>query len=158
MPVSFLVDKLSPFNAELDEHLTNYDLRRPCLGTDDIAFIGLRDVEPGELDYLKQNKIAYFTMKEVDQLGIEKVLRLALDAISIKDKELHVSFDVDSIDPQIIPSTGRSSPRFVRQQKEINQVTKESNQSEFYFKRNAGNWRSNLSRSLSSGRTNSGHR
>lgn len=105
MPVSFLVDKLSQFNGELDEHLAKHDLR-PCLGTEDIAFIGLRDVESAELDYLKQNKITYFTMKEVDQMGIDKVLRLALDAISINDKALHVSFDVDSIDPQIIPSTG----------------------------------------------------
>lgn len=106
MPVSFLVDKLNcQFNAELDEHLAKHDLR-PCLGTEDIAFIGLRDVEPAELDYLKQNRMTYFTMKEVDQMGIEKVLRLALDALSMDDKELHVSFDVDSIDPQVIPSTG----------------------------------------------------
>ena len=53
-------------------------------------------------------------MKEVDQLGIERVLRLALDAISIRDKELHVSFDVDSIDPQVIPSTGNYSMNNIR--------------------------------------------
>lgn len=110
MPVSFLVDKLNKFNSELDEHLTHYDLR-PCLGTEDITFIGLRDVEAVELDYLKQNKITYFTMREIDQLGIERVLKLALDALAIDHKELHVSFDVDSIDPQVVPSTGRCAKR-----------------------------------------------
>lgn len=107
MPVSFLIDKINNrFNCELDEYLKEYELSS-CITTDDIVFIGLRDVEETELNYLKQFKITYFTMKEIDQLGIDKVLKLALDALSIKDKDLHVSFDVDSIDPLIIPSTGK---------------------------------------------------
>lgn len=106
MPVSFLVDKINDqFNMELKDQLDEHNLK-PCISTDDIVFIGLRDVEPIELDYLKQFKITYFTMKEIDRLGIAKVLALSLDALSIKEKELHVSFDVDSIDPLIIPSTG----------------------------------------------------
>ena len=106
MPVSFLIDKINnQFNCELSDCLLKYGLQ-PCLSPDDIVFIGLRDVEPIELSYLKQFKINYFTMKEIDQLGIDKVLRLALDALSIKEKDLHVSFDVDSIDPLIVPSTG----------------------------------------------------
>ena len=107
MPVSFLIDKVNnQFNTELHDKLGEFDLQ-PSLGTGDLVFIGLRDVEPIELDYLKTMKITYFTMKEIDQLGIDKVLRLALDALSIKERDLHVSFDVDSIDPLIVPSTGK---------------------------------------------------
>ncbi|KAG5466177.1 hypothetical protein GH5_00918 [Leishmania sp. Ghana 2012 LV757] len=72
-----------------------------------IAYIGLRDVDEAEKKILHDLNIAAFSMHHVDRYGIEKVVGMAIDAISPKGTEpLMVSYDVDTIDPLYVPATG----------------------------------------------------
>lgn len=78
-----------------------------CLKPSKIAYIGLRDVDDGEKRILKENNIAAFSMYHIDKYGIGKVIEMALDKIN-PDRlaPIHLSYDVDAIDPSFVPATG----------------------------------------------------
>eukprot|EP01116_Phalansterium_solitarium_P003475 TRINITY_DN14307_c0_g1_i1.p1 TRINITY_DN14307_c0_g1~~TRINITY_DN14307_c0_g1_i1.p1 ORF type:complete len:361 (+),score=109.68 TRINITY_DN14307_c0_g1_i1:136-1218(+) len=100
MPVGFLM-------GLVDGTVPGFEWLAPCLSPERIVFIGLRDVDPGEKKVLRQHKIKCFSMTEVDRYGIGKVMELALDHVNPKrDKPIHLSYDVDAIDPLVVPSTG----------------------------------------------------
>ena len=67
--------------------------------------IGLRDVEPGEKENLRNSGVKAFTMSDVDRLTMSRVMEEAI-AIAGADGPLHVSFDLDAIDPREAPGTG----------------------------------------------------
>lgn len=72
-----------------------------------IAYIGLRDVDEGEKAILKKYNIPAFSMYHVDKYGIGKVVDMALDAVNPDRKNpIHLSYDVDAIDPSFVPATG----------------------------------------------------
>jgi arginase len=77
------------------------------LAPERLAYIGLRDVDAGEKAILREHKIAAFSMHEVDRYGIGQVVEMALDRVNPgRDKPVHLSFDVDALDPTVAPSTG----------------------------------------------------
>ncbi|KAJ3062922.1 Arginase, catabolizes arginine to ornithine and urea, partial [Quaeritorhiza haematococci] len=96
-PVSFLTG--------LAGSVEGFEWLQPCLKTNRIVYIGLRDVDPPEKKILKQNKIKAFSMHDVDKHGIGKVMEMALDYLG-RDKPIHLSFDVDAMDPSVVPATG----------------------------------------------------
>lgn len=69
-----------------------------------LVYIGLRDVDLPEKKILKANGIKAFSMHDVDRYGIGKVMDMALEYIG--DAPIHLSFDVDALDPMWAPSTG----------------------------------------------------
>ncbi|KAJ9296792.1 hypothetical protein DTO271G3_4991 [Paecilomyces variotii] len=70
-----------------------------------LVYIGLRDVDRGEKQLLRENGIKAFSMHDVDKYGIGRVVEMALAYIG-NDTPIHLSFDVDALDPQFAPSTG----------------------------------------------------
>ncbi|CAG8483150.1 10692_t:CDS:2 [Paraglomus occultum] len=78
-----------------------------CLRPEQLVYIGLRDVDPPEKKILKQYGIKAFSMHEVDKYGIGKVMEMALDHVCPdRNTPIHLSFDVDGLDPSVAPSTG----------------------------------------------------
>lgn len=72
-----------------------------------LVYIGLRDVDEGERAILKKYNIPAFSMYHVDKYGIGKVVEMALDAVNPnRDAPVHLSYDVDAIDPSFVPATG----------------------------------------------------
>ncbi|KAH9011614.1 arginase [Lactarius pseudohatsudake] len=69
-----------------------------------LAYIGLRDVDQGEKAIIREHNIAAFSMHEVDRYGIGKVSR---------NGPIHLSFDVDALDPSVAPSTGTPGKRWL---------------------------------------------
>lgn len=67
--------------------------------------IGLRDVEPEEKENLRNSGVKAFTMSDVDRLTMSRVMEEAI-AIAGAGGPLHVSFDLDAIDPREAPGTG----------------------------------------------------
>jgi len=110
MPVSFLLGlKGNTLPDAPDQPLPDnvFSWIKPALKHNKIVYIGLRDVDAGEKRLLKENGIRAFSMHEVDRYGIGKVVELALDAVNPKrDLPIHLSFDVDALDPTVAPSTG----------------------------------------------------
>ncbi|KAI8333951.1 arginase [Chlamydoabsidia padenii] len=74
---------------------------------DRLTYIGLRDVDDAEKKILQDFGIKAFSMHHVDKYGIGKVVEMALDAVNPgRDRPIHLSFDVDALDPSVAPSTG----------------------------------------------------
>lgn len=83
------------------------DLGRPGpkVAFDRAALIGLRDLDAGERDLLSVHEVAAFTMTDVDEFGIAEVARRALAHLAAVDR-LHVSLDMDVVDPLEAPGVG----------------------------------------------------
>ncbi|GBE81712.1 Ureohydrolase [Sparassis latifolia] len=99
MPVSFLLG--------IGPKVSEFSWVKPLLKPSRLVYIGLRDVDAGEKRILKENGIRAFSMHEVDKYGIGRVVDMALDHVNPKRVlPIHLSFDVDALDPSVAPSTG----------------------------------------------------
>jgi len=68
--------------------------------------IGLRDVDPGEKRLLHEFGIKAFSMSDVDKFGMPRIMEEALALAGNGESPIHVSFDMDGIDPSEAPGTG----------------------------------------------------
>jgi arginase len=68
--------------------------------------IGLRDVDPGERQLLREFGVKAFSMSDVDKLGMMRVMEEAVAIAGGDGRSIHVSFDMDGIDPSEAPGTG----------------------------------------------------
>jgi arginase len=68
--------------------------------------IGLRDVDPDEKRLLREFGVRTFTMSDVDKLGMVHVMEQARAIAGAQRRPIHVSFDMDAIDPSEAPGTG----------------------------------------------------
>ncbi|MBV8116693.1 MAG: arginase [Candidatus Eremiobacteraeota bacterium] len=68
--------------------------------------IGLRDVDPGEKRLLRELGVKAFSMSDVDKFGLVRVMEEALKIAGSAESPMHVSFDMDGIDPSEAPGTG----------------------------------------------------
>lgn len=88
----------------LNKQKDPFNWLKPCLKPNRIVYIGLRDVEAAEKKILKDNNIKAFSMHDIDLHGIAKVVDMSLEYLG--DCPLHITFDVDALDPSVAPSTG----------------------------------------------------
>ncbi|WP_291584330.1 arginase [Clostridium sp. UBA6640] len=72
-----------------------------------VFIIGARDLDAGELQLIEDHKLNVYTTEEVQKRGVENILN-DIKEILIKNKvdAVHLSFDIDSIDPKFLPGTG----------------------------------------------------
>lgn len=97
MPVGHLFGLVS-HKVRGFEWLTN------TLDPKNITYIGIRDVDDMERKILKEKGITHYGMDEVIDLGIGEVMRRIIK--DFEGKPIHVSFDVDAIDPVFAYGTG----------------------------------------------------
>ncbi len=71
-----------------------------------LVYVGCRDLDSGERQALKELDIKVFTMHEIDLHGIQWVMDRAMEIASQGTDGVHVSFDVDVLDPSFAPGTG----------------------------------------------------
>ncbi|XP_053447582.1 arginase-1-like isoform X1 [Nycticebus coucang] len=102
-PVSFLLKEL---NGKFPD-VPGFSWATPCVSAKDIVYIGLRDLNPAEHYIVKTLGMKYFSMTEVDKLGIGRVMEETLSyLLDRKKRPIHLSFDVDALDPSLTPATG----------------------------------------------------
>ncbi|WOI57032.1 arginase [Palleronia sp. LCG004] len=77
---------------------------------DRVAMIGLRSVDGAEKRALEQSAISTHDMREIDETGIAAPLRAFLRRVAAAGGDLHVSLDVDLMDPMIAPAVGTTVP------------------------------------------------
>jgi arginase len=77
----------------------------PKLAPRDVVLIGLREADPGERNRLRQSGMTVFTMRDIDERGMGRVARDALERLEHRQR-LHVSLDIDSLDPKEAPGAG----------------------------------------------------
>ncbi|CAF1558790.1 unnamed protein product [Adineta ricciae] len=102
MPLSFLLGLVK-------KSIEGLEWIEPCLKPQNLTYIGLRDVDKAEKEILKKYNIKAFSMHEIDRYGIGQVVDMAIDYLS-QDGDgqgpIHLSFDIDALDPSVAASTG----------------------------------------------------
>ena len=74
-----------------------------------IRQIGIRSVDPGEKRFVHEQGLEVFDMRFIDEMGMRHAMELALATLDA-NTHLHVSFDVDFLDPEIAPGVGTTVP------------------------------------------------
>jgi arginase len=81
----------------------------PALDPRQVRQIGVRSVDPGERRFVHDQGLEVFDMRYVDELGMRHTMEVALATLDA-NTHLHVSFDVDFLDPEIAPGVGTTVP------------------------------------------------
>ena len=92
------------------ERLTSIGGTEAKLKAENLVFIGSRDLDAGERKVLKELGITVFTMHEVDRYGMTEVIDRTIKIAGEGTDGIHVSFDVDSMDPMYAQGTGTRVP------------------------------------------------
>jgi arginase len=69
------------------------------------VLLGVRSLDDGERDFVRERGIAVYTMSELDRRGVEPVVREALERVE-GAPFVHVSLDMDVVDPEVAPGVG----------------------------------------------------
>ena len=101
MPVGML---LGWFSKKLYSFEWIEEYLKSPLAENRLAFIGLRDVDEKEKELLRKSKILVYSMMDVDRMGIASIMEEISQTFS--GCQLHLSFDIDGIDPTYAPGTG----------------------------------------------------
>lgn len=75
-----------------------------------ICMMGIRSVDEAENTFLRSSKITVHDMRSIDEFGVVKPLRAFLENVQSSDGALHVSLDVDFLEPTIAPAVGTTIP------------------------------------------------
>src|SRR5579859_5715042 len=89
-----------------DQRLVNFGGFSPKISPAHIAIVGARDLDDGERELLRAAHAHVFTMKDIDHLGLPEAIARALEVATTDTHALHVSFDMDSLDPREAPGVG----------------------------------------------------
>jgi len=81
----------------------------PKLAPEDVVLLGVREVDPEERRHLAALGITVYTMRDIDERGMGTVAREALDRLGHRPR-LHVSLDLDVLDPMEAPGVGTAVP------------------------------------------------
>ncbi|HEY3875354.1 MAG TPA: arginase [Candidatus Kapabacteria bacterium] len=90
--------------------LTSIGGNEPKLQPDQIIYIGLRSVDEGERALIRKLKIEAHTMADLDKQGVYKLITKAVESLRKKVDHLHVSFDLDVVDPMFASGVGTPVP------------------------------------------------
>lgn len=117
-PVSFLIGHPDSPYENYFSWLSDDGKLKQRLMPENLIYIGLRDVDPGEIEILNKYNIRCYFMDEIkrrrknDRFGnkinpMDEIFGEIFEKIDPKrHKYFHISFDVDGLDPQVVPSTG----------------------------------------------------
>ena len=81
----------------------------PALGAADLRQVGIRSVDAGEKRLVKEHGLDIYDMRYIDEIGIKRAMEEALEGVD-DNTHVHVSFDVDFLDPAIAPGVGTTVP------------------------------------------------
>ena len=74
-----------------------------------IRQIGIRSVDEGEKRFVHEQQLEVFDMRFIDEMGVRLTMQRALEGVDA-NTHVHVSFDVDFLDPEIAPGVGTTVP------------------------------------------------
>ena len=83
--------------------------RSPKVLPEDVVLLAIRELDPGERSMALELGLKVLTMRDIDERGVAKVIGEALEHLGHTDR-LHVSLDLDSLDPSVVPGVGTPVP------------------------------------------------
>jgi arginase len=78
----------------------------PKVDPANVALVGIRSLDAGEKKRLKESGVQVHTMSEIDRHGVDTVMKKALARVTDGTDYVHVSFDLDAVDPTVAPGVG----------------------------------------------------
>ncbi|WP_211748522.1 arginase [Paenibacillus sp. Marseille-Q4541] len=93
-----------------DPRLTSIGGKKSTINPKNVVIVGARSLDQGERDLIRKEGITCYTMHDIDRLGMARVMEEAIRISSSGTDGVHLSFDIDSIEPQIAPGTGTPVP------------------------------------------------
>lgn len=90
--------------------LEAYPALTNAVAPEHMCFIGIRSVDPAEQDRIQRFEMDVQDMRAIDETGVLVPLRAFLERVRTANGRLHVSFDVDFLDPGIAPAVGTTVP------------------------------------------------
>ena len=78
----------------------------PKVDAANVALVGIRSLDAGEKKRLKETGLQVHTMADIDRHGVHRVMEKALARITAGTDYVHVSFDLDAVDPTVAPGVG----------------------------------------------------
>lgn len=98
-----------PLAASLGQgykELTGIAGEGPKVKPENIVMIGIRELDEGEKEFIRRHSINVYTMHEIDRLGMTKVIEEAIAFLSDRTDGVHLSLDLDGLDPLDAPGVG----------------------------------------------------
>jgi len=92
------------------DELVNFLGFSPKLHPENCALIGIRSIDETEKINIKKLKVPIYTMNDIDKLGIHRIIAKVLKQFREKVDHIHISFDLDSVDPLVAPGVGTPIP------------------------------------------------
>ncbi|HLS84376.1 MAG TPA: arginase [Arenimonas sp.] len=89
--------------------LTHLGGSAPAIEPGQLRQVGIRSVDQGEKRLVKEYGLDIYDMRYIDEVGMKRVMEMALAGVD-QDTHIHVSFDVDFLDPSIAPGVGTTVP------------------------------------------------
>ena len=83
---------------------------RAPIPPDNLHLFGIRSIDRGERELLRSRGVNVIDMREIDEFGVAVPLRRVIDKVGAAGGMLHVSLDVDFLDPSIAPGVGTTVP------------------------------------------------
>ncbi len=105
MPVATLCG----FGAPDLVQVGGFSAQQPAISPKWVRQIGIRSVDQGEKRFVHEQELEVFDMRYIDEMGMKHTMELALATLDA-NTHLHVSFDVDFLDPAIAPGVGTTVP------------------------------------------------
>jgi len=86
------------------------DEPRASIDPDQLELFGVRSIDKLEKDLLRARRISVADMRQIDEFGVGVLTRRVIDKVKARNGVLHVSFDVDFLDPSLAPGVGTTVP------------------------------------------------
>jgi arginase len=82
------------------------DEPRASIDPDRLELFGVRSIDRLEKDLLRDRRVSVADMRQIDEFGVGVLMRRVIDKVKARNGVLHVSFDVDFLDPSLAPGVG----------------------------------------------------
>ena len=86
------------------------DEPRASIDPDQLELFGTRSIDQLEKDLVRDRRISVADMRHIDEFGVGVLIRRVIDKVQARNGVLHVSFDVDFLDPHLAPGVGTTVP------------------------------------------------
>jgi arginase len=86
------------------------DQLRASISPDRLDLFGTRSIDPLEKELVRDRRIAVADMRAIDEFGVGVLIRRVIERVRAHNGVLHVSFDVDFLDPAVAPGVGTTVP------------------------------------------------
>jgi arginase len=83
---------------------------RASIDSSQLELFGTRSIDKLENDLLRHRRISMADMRQIDEFGVGVPIRRVIDKVKARDGLLHVSFDIDFLDPAVAPGVGTTVP------------------------------------------------